>query len=1341
MIISNLFSQFTESEKATAIIYTLFSVTDDKASKISALVKSVTNQPRYDFLKTAQKLDRHNLLTTGDYNWRSYSYNRRISKGCMLPIMLHIAENEKELTEAIMKKATFLKPKSLQRILWKFVISDFTEVPSRSVITQEFDDNEEVLYPYVDNEALEPIMRCLPTEGFCNCMEHYLIGIFWHEALVDTSYMRRLLDHWATPSTVARAKSYACLLDLYDFMAHGTRPDTMLMDNSSHQWIAALTEMYKGDYDKALGHIKLALTFCNTKESDRKLRRNYFAYGILNFFYVLIARMADTGEAQKLVAALLKGNGRVETEMADVLHSIMYNTDSDKRITERLHAMEKSNWLSERSMAKLMESYMGCPAKSKWSPQWLILLHEMRQYADLPAEELARANEAYGQTGALSRLRRKKEWENVLEELMMDNGEAPAGRKDERIAYFMQSINSSSATPRLQTILKSGGWSAGKSVSRYDFVEGNIEAMDSTDMRIAEASRKVYDYGDVTLECLLPEMTQESRLYVGAYAPYTLVEVTEESPYITLVREADRFRVVSNVPLMQADKKIIIIHRAAASISFLRLPDAQRIYYKRLLQLEAFPLEAEEQLKTFLGTIGGKLEVNSDLIEGGSTLPITDGSPQLIMQMRPQGKDSYVVSLFTRPLEGGRKRCTPGEGEDIIVDQKNDGARTRVERNMPQEKDNLKHFMKECHILGLKQGNVEVDTTTLLPIITYAQNNGDRIACEWPEGASLRVKRKSQSTWNGFIRKADNGWFEIEGSVEIDQGRVVTMAQLLDLVGQNHGRYIKLNEGEFLELSKSLQDQLEALNTIASRSHGRLQMSPFSAALLSNDEIDGELQLELAEELKAIRQRILDASNYKPRVPKTLKATLRPYQMEGYQWMSRLNKWGAGALLADDMGLGKTVQTIAFLLAKAGEGPALVVAPASVAPNWMSELERFSPSLNATMLNFSADRKKLIKEAKKGDVVVTTYGLLLSVKEEITKKKWTTVCLDEAHIVKNRGAKTSAVAMQLQGNYRIMLTGTPVQNHLAELWNLFQFVNPGLLGSYDDFNRRFINPIEMQGDKEAQRQLDRLVKPFMLRRTKDKVAKELPEKEEIYQHVQLSKDELAIYELMRQRAEKMLLAEQGRSVSVATLAEITRLRQCSCDVRLIQEGRKIMGDKDGTKIQALLELIETIVESLTTDEDKKVQGGILVFSQFTSYLKYVQEALQKASIPYLYIDGSTELSRRAQLVKEFQEGTCPVFLISLKAGGLGLNLTRANYVIHMDPWWNPAVEAQATDRAHRIGQQQAVTVYHLIAEGTIEEKIQRLHEQKQELVRGVLEGADQSHKLTGEQLLQMVRGK
>jgi SNF2 family DNA or RNA helicase len=560
----------------------------------------------------------------------------------------------------------------------------------------------------------------------------------------------------------------------------------------------------------------------------------------------------------------------------------------------------------------------------------------------------------------------------------------------------------------------------------------------------------------------------------------------------------------------------------------------------------------------------------------------------------------------------------------------------------------------------------------------------------------------------------------------LDENTKISVADLLDLIGQSRNRFIRLGEGEYIALSERLHRQLMGLDALASRQRGHLQMSAFSAALLDTSMVDGELQLEVDPELIETRKRILDSSEYKPEIPKTLNATLRGYQVEGYQWIARLNSWGAGALLADDMGLGKTVQTITYLLFKASEGPALVIAPASVAPNWKTEIEKFAPSLNVSILNFIANRSTFISEAKAGDVVICTYGLLLSVKTEITQKKWTTAVLDEAHVIKNRGAKTSGVAMQLKTKYRVMLTGTPVQNHLGELWNLFQFVNPGLLGSYEDFSRRFIGPIEVAKDKERQQQLDRIVHPFMLRRTKEKVLDELPEKTEIYQTVDLSPEEMAVYEIIRENAQQMLEAENSEKVSINALAEITRLRQASCAAQLVEKNWK----GKCSKIEALIEALEPIIES---------GDAALVFSQFTSFLAIVQKELDKAGIPYLYIDGTVSVKERQKLVEKFQNGECPVFIISLKAGGLGLNLTRANYVFHLDPWWNPAIEQQATDRAHRMGQHNAVTVYHFLSSGTIEEKIKRLHEQKRDLAENILEGTDMSGKITGKELLEMIK--
>lgn len=312
--------------------------------------------------------------------------------------------------------------------------------------------------------------------------------------------------------------------------------------------------------------------------------------------------------------------------------------------------------------------------------------------------------------------------------------------------------------------------------------------------------------------------------------------------------------------------------------------------------------------------------------------------------------------------------------------------------------------------------------------------------------------------------------------------------------------------------------------------------------------------------------------------------------------------------------------------------------------------------------------------------------------------------------------------MQLQASARLILTGTPIQNHLSELWNLFRFITPGLLGSYEQFRLKFIVPIE-EGDKEKQRQLKRIVQPFMLRRTKSEVVEELPEKMEITLPVELSEEEMAVYEVIRRRAKAML--EESNAVSMSTLAEITRLRQAACSIALTDSRWK----GETTKIQMLLDLIAEIKEG---------NNRVLVFSQFTSFLELVRKRLDEQGEPYFYLDGSVTMKQREELVRKFQQGECPIFLISLKAGGLGLNLTGANYVIHLDPWWNPAIEQQATDRAYRIGQQNRVTVYHLIAQHTIEEKILRLHRTKRDLADSLLEGANTGYKLTDKELLEML---
>ena len=539
-----------------------------------------------------------------------------------------------------------------------------------------------------------------------------------------------------------------------------------------------------------------------------------------------------------------------------------------------------------------------------------------------------------------------------------------------------------------------------------------------------------------------------------------------------------------------------------------------------------------------------------------------------------------------------------------------------------------------------------------------------------------------------------------------------------------HQKYILVGDNEFITISTQLSRILKRLDTVTTENRSHLQIAPAAVSLLGDLLDDTSLNIKRNETMDALRQRIEACSKTIPVVPRTLQAQLRDYQEEGFEWMSRLTAWGAGVCLADDMGLGKTVQTIALLLEQSKNGASLIVAPSSVVPNWRNELQRFAPTLNLTILNQSEDRSKDIKEAKAGDVIITTYGLLNIQQDDLTGREWNVVCLDEAHTIKNANTKMSKAAMLLKAQHKVILTGTPIQNHLAELWNLFQFINPGLLGSAEQFKKKFILPIEGDNDKARQSQLRRLISPFLLRRTKAEVIDELPAKNEIKLPVELSSEEMAMYEVKRRETEAKIL--ENKADKVSTLAEITHLRQMACSCSLVDKKWKL----PSSKVLAFIDLAESLNDS---------GNRALVFSQFTSFFEEIKKAMETAKLPYLYLDGSTPMSMREKLVKEFQSGKCPFFLISLKAGGLGLNLTGANYVIHLDPWWNPAIEQQATDRAYRIGQKQDVTVYRLISQHTIEEKILRLHKTKRNLSDSLLEGSDISHALTQEELLELLQ--
>ncbi len=448
--------------------------------------------------------------------------------------------------------------------------------------------------------------------------------------------------------------------------------------------------------------------------------------------------------------------------------------------------------------------------------------------------------------------------------------------------------------------------------------------------------------------------------------------------------------------------------------------------------------------------------------------------------------------------------------------------------------------------------------------------------------------------------------------------------------------------------------------------------------------------------------------------PRTLKAKLRPYQEDGLSWLQFVHNLRSGGVLADDMGLGKTVETIALLCAvkvKQKSVRALIVAPTSVVRNWQRELRRFAPTLSVALWH-GADRKEQWDQVKVSETIITSYALLRRDVDQLSELELDYLVLDEAQHIKNPLSATAQAAKQIPAERKLALTGTPIENRLSEIWSIFDFVSPGLLGPLDQFEKRFSRPIEAGDYKTAQR-LRAIIHPFILRRTKLEVAKDLPEKLEADQLCELSGDQKATYAQVAREVRAQVMGEVEKSglakSQLHILAGLTKLRQAACDPRLLGLPREFT-HQDSGKLVALRELMANAFE-----------GGhkVLVFSQFVSMLKIIEKAFKEDGIVYEYLDGSTK--DRSERIDRFQDDpTVSCFLISLKAGGLGLNLTAADTVVHFDPWWNPAVEQQATDRAHRIGQTKVVTVYRLVAAGTIEEKILELKERKRALVSSVL---------------------
>ncbi len=922
----------------------------------------------------------------------------------------------------------------------------------------------------------------------------------------------------------------------------------------------------------------------------------------------------------------------------------------------------------------------------------------------------------------------KPEWQKTLQALSAVAGSVgEAAEASVRAVWYVDMADGSLSKPGLsEHKLEGGGWSQGRRLTSTELYQYR-DQLPEEDQRVLDASRELTEGRRELAPEAYERLIGHPRVFNGARGARVdvargacRVEAEEESGYIRVVVEPAGAKLGINV-VPDGEQRLLVYRVTEAMQRVIDvLPHGVRV-----------PLAQKGDLLRVLGVLSQSVDVQSSEL-GAERVVEADFTPCLRFAVHA---GAWMVQAGVRPFGSQGRFFVAGVGRSSVTFVGAEG-RLRSERDFERERAAVDQLVAACPSL---QGAVEeeegraaheADNWVLgeegvLVLLSELRASGVKHELEWPESSRMRLRGDGRSSLQGRLR-VDKGWYLATGGVRVDDVSEVTLAELVHAPALAGGRFVRLENGDYVELEERIRRVIAALSASArGKPKGALRIHP--GALASLDELSGD-GLALDQSAAEWVERVKRVSQQEFELPATLVADLRTYQREGYRWLRQLTELGLGACLADDMGLGKTVQLLALLLSRKDEGASLVVAPTSVCSNWAREAARFAPEL--TILEYSGDgRDSLLDDVKRdgrGKLLIVSYALLQQDQAKLSEISYGTAVLDEAQFIKNSQSLRAQAAFRIEAKQRIAATGTPVENHAADLWSIFNFINPGLLGDFTEFNRRFVKPIDREGGEAPEALLRRVIQPYVMRRLKRDVLRELPPITEVSHEIELSQDEAARYAVLRKQIHDKLFTAWGkRENKLEVLAEITRLRRFCCHPRLVFPE----ADLESSKVQAFLELVLELREN---------GHRALVFSQFVDFLSLVREQLGERRISYEYLDGSTPQAERQKRVDAFQNGSASLFLISLKAGGFGLNLTAADYVIHLDPWWNPAVESQATDRAHRIGQQRRVTVYRLVTKQTIEEKIVELHEKKRNLARTLLDGGSRAEQVGTDELLKLI---
>ncbi|HVK53866.1 MAG TPA: DEAD/DEAH box helicase [Burkholderiales bacterium] len=931
---------------------------------------------------------------------------------------------------------------------------------------------------------------------------------------------------------------------------------------------------------------------------------------------------------------------------------------------------------------------------------------------------------------------RQESWQRQLAALVRLQPASAAKTKDQtRLVWLIEydpEDHQVDIEPREQKRDARGAWSKGrplpaKRLQNPDEIEYATPQDERVFTALNQASRNFFrnSWGDNDEKALVALIGHP--LVFWQDAPDTRVELIRGEPELLVQQRADKLK-ISLQPVIDSDENIMVVKETPTRLRIIEITEEHRRIVEIIGKGLNVPAHAKEHVMHAVSAISPIVTVQSEIGGVAENIEQIEADHRLHVHLLPH-EGGLRLRILVRPFANGGAYYQPAQGAESVIAEI-DGKPRQARRDLDAEGVAAKKLITDCPALEYAEqiyGEwLLAEPEQSLELLLQLQAQADNVVIAWPEGEKFKVGPQVHSSQFRLSIKRENSWFAAGGELKLNEDKVLDLRALLELVAQNPGRFVSLGGNEFLALTVEFRRRLDELRSFSDLHEKGVRVHPLAAFGL--EDLSNDVgQLKADKHWKQHIERLRELDTLEPQLPSTLQAELRDYQQAGFAWLCRLAHWGVGACLADDMGLGKTLQALALLLTRAAEGPALVVAPTSVCMNWVAEAARFAPTLN-TVLYGAGNREKTLADAKPLDLIVVSYSLLQQDAERFTTVQWHTIVLDEAQAIKNKDTKRSQAAMALSGDFKLITTGTPLENHLGELWNLYRFINPGLLGSLEQFNQRFAAPIEKQQDVTARNNLRKLIQPFILRRTKNQVLSELPPRTEILRYVDLSEDESALYEALRRQALAHIagMDTPAGQKHIQILAEIMKLRRACCNPQLVAPELAL----SSSKLAAFGELVDELLDN---------RHKALVFSQFVDHLHLIRAYLDERGVAYQYLDGATPMQQRKARVDAFQAGEGDIFLISLKAGGTGLNLTAADYVIHMDPWWNPAVEDQASDRAHRMGQQRPVTIYRLVAKNTIEEKIVDLHQHKRALADSLLEGADVSGRMSAEDLLLLLQ--